>query len=593
VARSEPNRLKAGTIADSVARLALWARRAPRGFARVEYHSEFARSEADRRLGVALGDENLPYHQIALPVRSTPSGAMNALLKQLQAREPAVVSITGFATAVPEEAWPEFLGHLTWNRERLAGFNHRQIWWMTPAFVDAFIHLVPDLASWFMVRLAITEELVPPIRESQAVERSRSEGPKYRIEEALRRATSLVERFRRAKDVDSRPDDLLPLAGAAADAILEVEAPNVTRELSNRFLPEAIELVSRPACDGIVSARILISLARLLHSQARITEAAPLIDRALAIAEKSNARDNSIIGRDLHNLAAVLLDAGRLDESEQLMRRALTIVEHDHGPEHPVVARCLNNLAGLLRDTNRLEEAEELCRRALAIDEQSYGPVNSDVAADLNNLAVLLRAGNRLTEAEPLYRRALAIDEQIYGPNHPSVAIDLINYAVLLHSMNRLDDSEALSRRALEIDERSYGADHPIVAVDLINLGSLLQSRNLTAEAEALLRRALTIDEQAYDSNHPKVARDLNNLALLLQTANRRNEAEPLFRRALQILLSAARSNPHLIPQLTSVVHNHRGFLETMGRTPGQIRTRLDEIGKPFGVSLGGSVTAK
>ncbi len=185
--RSEQNRLKPGSIAHTVARLSLWGRRAPRGFARVEYHSEYARSEADRRLGEALRDENVPYHRIALPVRSNPSQAMRSLLEQLEALEPAVVSITGFATAVPEEAWPEFLGHLTWHRETLAGLNHRQIWWMTPDFVDAFIHTVPDLASWFMVRLTITEEFVPPSQEPYTFETVAPEGPKSRIDDTMRR----------------------------------------------------------------------------------------------------------------------------------------------------------------------------------------------------------------------------------------------------------------------------------------------------------------------------------------------------------------------------------------------------------------------
>ena len=151
-----------GTIADTVAHLAL-GRLAPRGISRVEYHTEFSRSETDRRLGETLQDAKIPYHRIALPVRRPPSEVMGRLLAQLEAPEPAVVSITGFVTAVPDDAWREFLGHLTWNRERLAGFNHRQIWWMTPEFVDAFIHTVPDLASWFMVRLTIEEEFIPAI----------------------------------------------------------------------------------------------------------------------------------------------------------------------------------------------------------------------------------------------------------------------------------------------------------------------------------------------------------------------------------------------------------------------------------------------
>src|SRR5271154_62383 len=66
-------------------------------------------------------------------------------------------------------------------------------------------------------------------------------------------------------------------------------------------------------------------------------------------------------------------DINRLSEAEPLMRRALAIDEASFGPDHPDVASSLNNLAQLLKATNRLSEAEPLMRRALAIDEASFG----------------------------------------------------------------------------------------------------------------------------------------------------------------------------------------------------------------------------
>jgi len=105
----------------------------------------------------------------------------------------------------------------------------------------------------------------------------------------------------------------------------------------------------------------------------------------------------------------LLQATNRLSEAEPLMRRALAIDEQSYGAEHPNVARDLNNLAALLKATNRLSEAEPLMRRALGIFEQSYGATHPDVALLLWSLAVVLSDRIRLAEAIPLIDRSVEI----------------------------------------------------------------------------------------------------------------------------------------------------------------------------------------
>ena len=105
---------------------------------------------------------------------------------------------------------------------------------MTPDFVDAFIHTVPDLASWFMVRLTITEEFVPA--KSRSLIRLRRFHRKSRNVGSMKRCDTrpaLVERFHRAKEGNARTGDLLDLARMAAEAIAEVGAPKLTEDLAN------------------------------------------------------------------------------------------------------------------------------------------------------------------------------------------------------------------------------------------------------------------------------------------------------------------------------------------------------------------------
>jgi tetratricopeptide (TPR) repeat protein len=251
----------------------------------------------------------------------------------------------------------------------------------------------------------------------------------------------------------------------------------------------------------------LMELARWREAESQLTTAR---DEAEALS------DPPTLAYALNNLAALLEATNRLSEAEPLMRRALAINEQSYGAEHPNVASCLNNLAQLLQATNRLSEAEPLMRRALAIDKQSYGAEHPNVAVRLNNLAQLLQDTNRLAEAEPLMRRALAIDEQSYGAEHPKVAVCLNNLAQLLKATNRLAEAEPLMRRALAIDEQSYGAEHPRVATDLNNLAQLLQATNRLAEAEPLMRRALAIMRSSFGDEHPSTVTVGQNLEIML-----------------------------------------------------------------------------
>ena len=204
-----------------------------------------ARAEADRRLGEVLIREEVPYHHVELPVRVTPSHAGRYLLEHLETIESGTVSITGFATAVAEEDRRDFLAILSVRREVLAELGLCQIWWLTPDFRDALRHIAPDLDSWFMSRLHLEEEFLPPGGVRLLPEPAHLPWSKYPIDEALRQATGLVERFRRAKAIPAPTAELVGLAVSAADAIVAVGAPDLTRALADELVSGLVDCCRR------------------------------------------------------------------------------------------------------------------------------------------------------------------------------------------------------------------------------------------------------------------------------------------------------------------------------------------------------------
>ncbi len=142
----------------------------------------------------------------------------------------------------------------------------------------------------------------------------------------------------------------------------------------------------------------------------------------------------------LARAAAYLRVHARLQEARPLAERALAIDEATYGPDHPDVANRLNNLALILQDLGLAQEARPLAERALAITEAAYGPDHPEVATDLSNLALILEGLGLGREARPLAERALAIDEATYGPDHPTVATLRSNLNVILRGMGKNTD---------------------------------------------------------------------------------------------------------------------------------------------------------
>ncbi len=157
VNQTNQSELEPGTISHTAARLLLWGQRPSRGLARVEFYDEFSRQQVVRELENKLQEQGIIFHKIVLPRWEKPSFVLNFLLTQLAELESGVVSITGFETAFSDAFLVDALQLINFNRENLARFNLRQIWWMNHDFTNKVIRYMPDLNSWFFLRLFLTE----------------------------------------------------------------------------------------------------------------------------------------------------------------------------------------------------------------------------------------------------------------------------------------------------------------------------------------------------------------------------------------------------------------------------------------------------
>ena len=287
---------------------------------------------------------------------------------------------------------------------------------MPQHFAVAFVRAVPDLDSWFLVRLRLIETAArsdsdpwadDPVEEDSWWYSSETSVPRLTPAEARKQAEQYVQRMERGLQHQVDPAELestflLPATTVLVRAGLDEEATALEQRFRTRL--------SRP----------------------------PAITPAPAASQPPSSEAALELAREIARRGKQLDDSLRFKEAEAEYRAALALLEA-HAPDSPELTTILNNLAQLLHATHRLAEAEPLMRRALAIDEASYGAEHPDVAIRLNNLAQLLQATHRLTEAEPLMRRRVEILLGFFvstGHHHPNEALSISNYRILLEAMN-------------------------------------------------------------------------------------------------------------------------------------------------------------
>ncbi len=343
--------------------------------------------------------------------------------------------------------------------------------------------------------------------------------------EAAKHALNLAEQ---AEDVRLTTTALhslgkaLHAAGRPAEAVPILQRNLALREKS--FGPE--HEMTASACNA---------LAGLYHDLGRLAEAEKFYRRVLAIDEKEMEPDDATVARDVNNLGLLLLDAGRYAEAETLLLRSRDIRVKVFGEDSVQVASALNNLGGVVQAQGRLAEAEPMLERALAIREKEFGSEHLDIADQLNTLGSLYKDQGRYEKAGTAYERALAIRTKNLGAEHPAVATTLNNLSLLRDAEGRKDIALDLQKQSLAIRETVLGPDHPDVAVSLGNMASLLSAVGRYAEAESFDQRALALREKLYGPDHIDVALTLNNLAQTMQEDGRNGEARPLFERALAV----------------------------------------------------------
>lgn len=524
----EPNSspsLEPGSIKEVTARLLLWGRRAPRGLARVEFTSEFARQEVISTLRKSFEGLGIGFQELELPRNQPATEIVEFLLTHLKELAKGVVSISGFETAFPEDTpLVESLRILNINRENLVVPNICQIWWMTPSTADVFIRDLPDINSWFLIKLELTEIILKSDTSFDTVWHSFGfeEISIFGVDGARYISTGLAHRFELAVLQGQNSVELFhQLARHAILTLHEAKLFNEANQLAQHLttsLPQLGEIArlfrfAQTEEDHEDYLDLLIKQAENYGILNEYQQATELLQKALQLAKENLPLENPIFVPILEKLGTYFYRQGNFLEGKYFFEQALEQRERLEGVEHPTFITKLNELAKCQTELGNLAEAEAIFKRALLISERTWKGETLSLASLFNGLAKLYCRLGRYLEAELLFKKALAIREKLLEPEHPAMADAMNELARLFVKQNRFAEAEKLFKKAVAIRVSRLGEEHLDVAISLYDLATLYQKQERFDEARILLEQAKPILEKALGENHPATKLCVNDLA--------------------------------------------------------------------------------
>jgi tetratricopeptide (TPR) repeat protein len=124
------------------------------------------------------------------------------------------------------------------------------------------------------------------------------------------------------------------------------------------------------------------------HQLGELDEAISILERVIAVDEKSRGSDHPDVALTVMDLANVHLDKGDLAEAEKLFARSLETFE-PLGPKYTGHAGCLAGLARVALERGKLDVAKGYYERELEVVEQRVGTDNPRLADVLLKLVEL------------------------------------------------------------------------------------------------------------------------------------------------------------------------------------------------------------
>lgn len=323
-----------------------------------------------------------------------------------------------------------------------------------------------------------------------------------------------------------------------ADSLFQLSDAYTNTATPAKALPSAKEALAlreeNAAPDSVIVGRSLGQVGHLLAVTGERAEGGKLLQRAVAILEKSD--DQQSLSYTLANISVYHFQMGEMEAAEASTRRALEIRRKLDGEAHPSTNKMREDLGFVLNRRGKFTESEPILRQCVAIWVKIFGRDNANVVRASIRLADSIAGQGRFAEARAMALDNLAAIEKIDGKETSRYNLTLYGVGVAHMRVADYPAAEAAFGSAMQHIRKNLNSKEEIYARTLAQLG-LAQTRNGKLEqALANLTEAFDLFKANRGESNPEASDYLMHLADWAITAGKWSEAEARFDRLAQFL---------------------------------------------------------
>jgi tetratricopeptide (TPR) repeat protein len=226
----------------------------------------------------------------------------------------------------------------------------------------------------------------------------------------------------------------------------------------------------------------------VLEANGRHAEALQAAEKALALTRKIEGPDSDQATIQLAELGGLLDDQGAPDKAVPLLQEALAKAERTMGSEHPLVAYMKNNLSAMLMHADRNEEALALLDANMPLFARALPAGTPDAMLAVGARGEALARLGRYSEANGETRRQLAVIEKLLPPTSGDLADPYRVLGIEELGLGRANEAVATLGRSLSLLQAHHSPPTQIAEVRMVLARALEQTgRHDRARAEAKL----------------------------------------------------------------------------------------------------------
>ncbi|MFQ5490911.1 MAG: tetratricopeptide repeat protein, partial [Phycisphaerae bacterium] len=310
------------------------------------------------------------------------------------------------------------------------------------------------------------------------------------------------------------------------------------------------QLKDDPLADPEVEALIYEKIGKVYKGWSDYAEAAPHLEKSLAIRQDIYEEPDARIAQGLHDLGSLYWFQGLYEQAKDYYQQALEMRRQLFEEPNEAVASTLNDLAACYDKVGDYETFDaffdESLQMRLALLED--GQESEDIASMINNRGASLYRRGQYAEAAQQFQRSLSMmrkfrdDDDILiirtkhnlarclteagdlaqarillfnvlakkkerlGDEHDSVARTLHALALVKYLQDDLGPAERYCRQALDIRRSKLGSSHRATAISRHLLGLIELARGDVHAATESAEQALKVYRQGLGDDHWRVA---------------------------------------------------------------------------------------